>query len=180
MKKLIFTLLTALTLVVSGCKTDEPEIPGDEPEISMDNFPDPVFRNYVLRNFDTDNDGVISTAEALEVTEIWVNGYGIKSLEGIQYFINLKELWCPRNQLSTLDVSKNTALESLYCNNNQLSTLDVSKTRISGGFEGYYLLHCNMETLATLKVKTTQSIYGVTESRTPACIHPNTQIVKVY
>ena len=120
MKKLIFILLTALTLIVSGCKYDEPEIPGDEPEISVDKIPDPKFRDYVLRHFDTDNDGEISTAEALEVTVIDVARFGIKSLEGIQYFINLKYLNCSSNQLSTLDVSKNTALTYLYCYNNQL------------------------------------------------------------
>ena len=31
------------------------------------------------------------------------------------------------NQLTTLDVSKNTALTDLDCDNNQLTTLDVSK-----------------------------------------------------
>ena len=34
---------------------------------------------------------------------------------------------CAGEQLTTLDVSKNTALEKLYCSENQLTTLDVSK-----------------------------------------------------
>ena len=36
-------------------------------------------------------------------------------------------LYCNGNQLTTLDLSKNTALTSLRCSNNQLTTLDVSK-----------------------------------------------------
>ena len=36
-------------------------------------------------------------------------------------------LICPHNQLTALDVSRNTALISLVCNNNQLTTLDVSQ-----------------------------------------------------
>ena len=36
-------------------------------------------------------------------------------------------LGCSSNQLTALDVSKNTVLEKLYCYNNQLTALDVSK-----------------------------------------------------
>jgi Leucine-rich repeat (LRR) protein len=39
----------------------------------------------------------------------------------------LQSLSCPSNQLTTLDVSKCTALQVLYCRGNQLTTLDVSK-----------------------------------------------------
>ena len=39
----------------------------------------------------------------------------------------LENLWCTDNQLTTLDVSKNTALTGLYCYNNPLTALDVSK-----------------------------------------------------
>ena len=36
-------------------------------------FPDPIFRAYVLANFDTDGDGKISKEEALAVTGIDVS-----------------------------------------------------------------------------------------------------------
>ena len=39
----------------------------------------------------------------------------------------LKLLECDRNQLTSLDVSKNTALTELYCYGNQLTSLDVTK-----------------------------------------------------
>ena len=39
----------------------------------------------------------------------------------------LEKLWCTDNQLTTLDVSQNIALTGLYCFNNQLTALDVSK-----------------------------------------------------
>ena len=39
----------------------------------------------------------------------------------------LMMLSCYTNQLTTLDVSKNTALTNLNCSNNQLAALDVSK-----------------------------------------------------
>ena len=45
---------------------------GKSPKVFRDGgtIPDPVFRQYVLDNFDTDRDGRISRAEAEAVTEI--------------------------------------------------------------------------------------------------------------
>jgi hypothetical protein len=40
---------------------------------------------------------------------------------------NFKLLDCSENQLTSLDVSKNTALTELHCGSNQLTSLDVSK-----------------------------------------------------
>lgn len=40
----------------------------------------------------------------------------------------LTELNCDDNQLTMLDLSKNTVLEELYCNSNQLTSLDISST----------------------------------------------------
>lgn len=40
----------------------------------------------------------------------------------------LTELSCDDNQLTMLDLSKNTVLEELYCNSNQLTSLDISST----------------------------------------------------
>ena len=105
--------------------------PMDIPSDMEKAFPDKKFREYVLSNFDTNKDGGLSNEEAFEVTEIdvsgaWGNKGSIDSLEGIQYFPNLKELNCDYNWLTTLDVSKNTALTELRCSSNQLTSLDVS------------------------------------------------------
>ncbi len=48
----------------------------------------------------------------------------------------LTELLCHENQLTALDVS-NTALTTLYCHNNQLTTLDVSKNTALSWLECY-------------------------------------------
>jgi len=40
---------------------------------------------------------------------------------------NITRLDCSDNQLTSLDISKNTVLSGLHCNNNQLTSLDVSK-----------------------------------------------------
>ena len=96
-------------------------------EYTREDFPDPVFCKYVFRNFDTNQDGILSKAEADAVKMIDVQKSGIKSLDGIQYFTNLRYLRCDYNQLTTLDVSKNSALTHLFCDYNQLTTLNVSE-----------------------------------------------------
>lgn len=95
--------------------------------ISEENFPDANFRNYVADNFDTDGDGVLSTAERGAVTIVDCMGLNISSLTGIEHFAGLKKLYCSGNKLTSLDMSSNPLLEELYCDVNQLTFLDVSK-----------------------------------------------------
>ncbi len=90
------------------------------------NFTDSNFEAYCVENFDTNGDGKISCAEADEVTVIDVTSMGIASLQGIECFRNVNNLRCGENQLTTLDVSNNTALTMLNCRYNQLTSLDVS------------------------------------------------------
>ncbi len=89
-------------------------------------FPDDVFRQWVKDNCDKDSDGQLSEDERLQCTHIVVEGLEIASLQGIEYFPNLKELHCESNNISSLDVSSNTALTKLHCDSNSLSSLDVS------------------------------------------------------
>ena len=90
-------------------------------------FPDEIFRSYVLSNFDTDNNGILSSEEVGKVTEINVYSRNISSLQGIEHFISLLHLDCSINQLTELDVSKNTALKRLCCEHNKLTFLDIGK-----------------------------------------------------
>ena len=58
----------------------------------------------------------------------------------------LTKLYCNKNNLSSLDVSKNTQLTWLYCNKNNLSSLDVSKnTQLTW-------LYCNKNNLSHLDI----------------------------
>ena len=100
----------------------------DDTGVSIDesNFPDPVFRSYVSENVDADADGLLSSQEINSVTSISCIGRGLTSLEGIALFPNLASLDCENNQLTVLDVSRNTALQNLGCSSNQLTVLDVS------------------------------------------------------
>ena len=95
-------------------------------EINETNFPDAIFRNWILQQY-YGMDGKLTENEIKDVTYIAVNEKNISTLKGIEYFTSLNVLICPLNQLTSLDVSKNTALIWLNCKSNQLTSLDVSQ-----------------------------------------------------
>lgn len=95
--------------------------------IDSTHFPDDHFIAYVELRCDKDGDGTLSQAELDGVTELYVAYANIKDLTGIELFPNLEKLDCKNNNLTRLDVSKNTKLTKLYCEFNQLTGLDLSK-----------------------------------------------------
>ncbi len=113
--------------------------------INETNFPDANFRNILLEK-DYGKDGLLTDEEIANITKLYVGGEDIADLTGIEHFTALKELYCFDNQLTTLDVSKNTTLELLSCYNNQLTTLDVSQNT------ALQTLYCHENQLTTLDV----------------------------
>ena len=95
--------------------------------INSTNFPDKAFRSYIKENFDINGDGSLSESEIENATYINVNSKRISSLKGVEYLSYLNQLYCADNDLSTIDLSKNTKLAELYCMGNDLSSLDLSK-----------------------------------------------------
>ena len=123
---------------------------------TMDNFitfADAKFKEYLIganlfvydilteqwvdtgNKIDANQDEEISFAEAENVTYISISDLGITSMAELRYFPNLERLYCFKNQLRALDVSKNTALKNLHCGYSQLRALDVSKNT---ALEGLY------------------------------------------
>ena len=112
--------------------------------INAENFPDDNFRNYLLEH-KYGKDGVLTKVE-IKRMEFSPNNRSISTLKGIEYLTDLTSLDCSSNQLTTLDVSNNTALTHLYCFNNQLTALDVSNNTALIG------LDCPSNQLTTLDV----------------------------
>jgi hypothetical protein len=54
----------------------------------------------------------------------------IKSLQGIEAMANLVSLEAGINELTSIDLSQNTALTNLFLNDNQLTTIDVSNNTV--------------------------------------------------
>ncbi len=116
--------------------TKDKPLPPVPPSQIID-IPDKVFKDYLVKNFDSDGDGEISEDEALKVRKIAVKTDEIFSLEGIEHFTNLDTLICrgvdldvseheevtSLGRLTTLDLSKNTFLIHLECDANHLKTL---------------------------------------------------------
>ena len=69
----------------------------------------------------------ILDAEAANVTNLNVSSQSLTSLKGIEYFTNLTNLNANVNNLTSIDLSKNTKLSTLYLIKCGLTTIDVSK-----------------------------------------------------
>ena len=115
-------------------------------KIGSNTFPDEKFRAYILENIDKDGDGYLSETEIAETTSITCGARSISSLKGIEYFVNVQSIDCRGNNLTQLDVSKNTALEDLLCSENNLTQLDVSKNT------ALEVLYCSENNLTQLDV----------------------------
>ena len=90
------------------------------------NFDDANFKAFCVAHYDQDGDGEISFAEAKIPTVMDISEKEISSIAGIEYFINLTELNCNKNNLTSVDLSANTKLKYLSLDENQLTSIDVS------------------------------------------------------
>lgn len=114
-------------------------------DLRVINFPDKVFKKYLIDNFDKDGDGEISLTEAQSITAIRCPQLGIKSLAGIEYFPNLLMLDCSKNELETLDISQNNKLEHLCCLQNL--KLEILNTTNNIALKSLYCGGCNLYSL---------------------------------
>lgn len=122
-------------------------------------------QNSIDIKIDANNDGEIEISEALEVNFLIIgllNGSGnITSLDGIQYFTNLKALDCSYNQISTIPVTNLSNLTFLNCEKNQISTIDVS------GCVALREFRCNTNPLGSLNVNGLLNLNVLDVSETP-------------
>lgn len=116
-------------------------------------FSNPDFEKAVIIQADLNVDNNISEAEAAYLKELDLSEKGLTDLSDIKYFINLTFLNCYGNQLTSLDVSNNTALTELVCSYNQLTSLDVSNntalTELSCGSNNLTSLDLSKNTALT-------------------------------
>lgn len=138
-------------LSLTGVSAEETFLASDV-AINSTAFPDSTFRSYVSENFDKNGNGYLSLTERNAVTEIEVDYMSIGSLKGVEYFSKLKTLYCSENNLTEIDLSKNTALDYLDCGMNKLTKLDVTaNTALTG-------LYCYGNRLTSLDVSKNTSL----------------------
>jgi Leucine-rich repeat (LRR) protein len=133
MKKLTLSLFLLILIRISFCQIID--------------IPDTNFINALIeQGIDSNTDSLISIAEAEAITYLNVHNRNISSLTGIEAFINLDTLICSLNQLTSLDISNNTALIYLSCRYNKLPSLDVSNNT------ALTFLNCSWNLLPSLNV----------------------------
>ena len=110
--------------------------------------PDDKFEQALIDlGYDTTLDDSVLTANISGVTVLDVSSKSISDLTGIEAFTSLIDLSCAFNQLTSLDVSSNTALKTLELGSTQLTSLDVSRNT------ALTQLHCNNNQLTYLNMR---------------------------
>ena len=168
---MVCTFLPFSAFAVEGVTNDDSTI-----ELSEQNFPDKAFREY-LKQFDIKKDNKLVPAERKAVTEISVINQNITTLKGIEYFRKLETLSCSDNQLTSLDVSKNTELQKLYCDGNQLTSLEVGENTVLD------TLHCYNNQLTSLDVSKNTNLtllYCDSNQLTSLDVSQNTALQELY
>ncbi|MGE0078100.1 MAG: hypothetical protein AB7S48_09590, partial [Bacteroidales bacterium] len=132
MKKILLLLLLFFTLISLG-----------NAQIIV--FYDWNLKTALLDNgVDTDLDGEISFDEASMVESLNISGYWIYDVQELEYFLNLQDLNCSNNAISSLPFLPR--LKKLYCAGNLLHSLDI---------RNYYelqLLDCSLNPINVLKI----------------------------
>ncbi len=101
------------------------------------------------------NDDYVLTSRISNVTMLNLYGKNIADLTGIEDFAALTYLYCPSNQLMTLDMSQNTNLTMLECWDNQLSSLNISANT------NLEFLYCSSNYLTDLDISLNTNLKGL-------------------
>ena len=123
---------------------------------------------------DTNGNGEIELSEALAITGLNMqtlpshpNPTYIQSLDGLQYFTNIKKLNVLGNHIQSLNVTALSYLETLQCSNNQLNTINVS------GLTNLYDLKCYNNLISAIDTS------GLTSLETLWCMDNNISTIDV-
>lgn len=132
------------TQSASAAETDMEAVP-----IDAAHFPDEVLRKYLKDHYDEDGDGILNGHERNNVLEIIMLGdpelpqnvdeippdanmfyRGLKSLDGIGYFPKLHRIDLTYQNITDLDLSRNSEIDSLVIIGCKIRSLDISGTKI--------------------------------------------------
>ena len=128
MKNLYIHLITLLVFTFSNAQIVDIPDANFKNALVNTNCVDTNGDGNVDSDADINNDGEIQVSEAEAVLYLNVTSENISSLEGIQSFINLEDLLCGSNNITSLNLSQNSNLIWLFGYENQLTNLDVSQS----------------------------------------------------
>lgn len=113
MKKLLFYIFIFINFCAFGQNTSIPDANFEQALINL--------------GYDSTLDGLVLTANIINVDTLDVSFKIIYDLTGIEDFNSLEFLNCSNNQLTSLNITQNTSLKELVCWANQISVLDVTQ-----------------------------------------------------
>ncbi len=91
-------------------------------------IPDANFEQALINyGYDDVIDGQVLTTNIYHVSDLSLGDQEISDLTGIQDFLNLEHLYCATNNLTSIDLSQNTALDYLNLNSNTFTSIDLSQ-----------------------------------------------------
>lgn len=96
---------------------------------------------------DLNDDGEIQILEAENIAELDLYESGIRNLEGLQYFKNLRRLCCLRNRIDSINIESLPNLIRLNCMHNNLTSIKI------GANSNIMDLYCAYNKLTTLNVE---------------------------
>jgi len=100
------------------------------PTSNLTYIPDVNFRTYLTSIHGVTfgvagNAGICYTSDVSAITTMYMSTLGLTDLTGIKDFAALTTLECPFNNITSLDLSQNTALIWLNCRDNLMTNLDI-------------------------------------------------------
>lgn len=117
----------------ASSKAKNPYAVADDEEavkINENTFPDPVFREYIQKNADTNSDGSLSPDERNSVLVVSLFGDPtLTSAKGIEYFPLLQALNLSNTGLIEIDLQGNHLLDNINLSNTKITVLDLSKAQ---------------------------------------------------
>jgi hypothetical protein len=76
---------------------------------------------------DANNNGEIEISEAAAIQYLDVSNSNISDLTGVQSFVNLRQVICSNNNLTTIDLSSFQTLYGIFCSHNLLTSIIFPK-----------------------------------------------------
>ena len=113
--------------------------------IDEEHFPDAAFRQVIRQKYDTipaGGDGYLNEQELGVYNIVCEEIPEIKSLDGIEYFTEVRGVWCKDCDIDHLDLSNNTKVTGVWCSGNKrLTSLEFSNNK---DLEWLYCHDCNI------------------------------------
>jgi len=160
------TLALDNNIKVGAWDTTDTEITGgDAEDAEKIRFVDANFEAAVIKEAKVEGYTVFDTVTKINVSNyeqrialakiknLEISQQSISDVNGLEYLTGLKLLSCNKNNLNSINISKNTELTTLMCESNNLSVLDVSKNT------ALYRLDCNSNNLSVLDVSKNTALY---------------------